>query len=273
MTSTRSAMPSTSGSSLEIISTATPRPASSLSRRCTSAFVPTSMPRVGSSTISTCGSVASHLASTTFCWLPPERTSTGSRRRWYLSCRRAAHSSASAVLVGAEDQPEPRERAQPGERRVARDGEVHHEALLAAVLGHEADAGPHRRAAGGRAAAAGRRPRRGPRPRRSMPKTARATSLRPAPTSPASATISPARTEKLTSKKTPSRVRRSTRSTGVPISAGCLGNSVLSSRPTIRRTISSGVDVGDAGVVHDRAVAHHRDGVRRRERPPRGGGR
>ena len=52
MTSTRSAMPSTSGSSLEIISTATPRPASSLSSRWTSALVPTSMPRVGSSTIS-----------------------------------------------------------------------------------------------------------------------------------------------------------------------------------------------------------------------------
>ena len=46
-------MPSTSGSSLEIISTATPRPASSLISRCTSALVPTSMPRVGSSRIST----------------------------------------------------------------------------------------------------------------------------------------------------------------------------------------------------------------------------
>ena len=55
MTSTRSAMPSTSGSSLEIISTATPWPASSLISRWTSAFVPTSMPRVGSSTISTFG--------------------------------------------------------------------------------------------------------------------------------------------------------------------------------------------------------------------------
>ena len=30
------------------------------------------MPRVGSSRISTCGSVKSHLLSTTFCWLPPE---------------------------------------------------------------------------------------------------------------------------------------------------------------------------------------------------------
>ena len=76
---------------------------------------------------------------------------------------------------------------------------------------------------------------------RSTPKMARATSLRPAPTSPASATISPARTSKPTSKKTPSRVSPSTRRTGSPTSVSCLGKSVLSSRPTIRRTISSGV--------------------------------
>ena len=50
----------------------------------------------------------------------------------------------------------------------------------------------------------------------SMPKIARATSLRPAPTSPASATISPARTSKLMSRKTPSRLRRSTWSTVSP---------------------------------------------------------
>ena len=70
-TSTRSAMPSTSGSSEEIIRIARPWPASSESSRCTSALVPTSMPRVGSSMISSVGSVASHLAMTTFCWLPP----------------------------------------------------------------------------------------------------------------------------------------------------------------------------------------------------------
>ena len=39
-----------------------------------------------------------------------------------------------------------------------------------------------------------------------MPKTARATSLRPAPTKPAKATISPLRTSKEISTKTPSRV-------------------------------------------------------------------
>ncbi len=43
-----------------------------------------------------------------------------------------------------------------------------------------------------------------------MPNTARATSLRPDPTSPASVTISPARTVKEISVNTPSRVSRST---------------------------------------------------------------
>ncbi len=66
-TTMRSAIPSTSGSSDEIMSTATPWAASSESRRCTSAFVPTSMPRVGSSTISRVGLRASHFARTAFC--------------------------------------------------------------------------------------------------------------------------------------------------------------------------------------------------------------
>ena len=89
MTSTRSAMPSTSGSSLETMRTATPSAASCDSSRCTSALVPTSMPRVGSSTISTRGLVDSHLASTTFCWLPPDSVDTGSVSRPALTCSRS----------------------------------------------------------------------------------------------------------------------------------------------------------------------------------------
>ena len=42
-----------------------------------SAFVPTSMPRVGSSRMSRRGSVASQRARMTFCWLPPLRFLTG----------------------------------------------------------------------------------------------------------------------------------------------------------------------------------------------------
>lgn len=55
----------------------TPRRASVDSRRWTSAFVPMSMPRVGSSTMRILGSVASHFARTTFCWFPPDREEAG----------------------------------------------------------------------------------------------------------------------------------------------------------------------------------------------------
>ena len=41
-----------------------------------SCLAPTSMPRVGSSSISSLGLVASHLASSTFCWLPPDSSIT-----------------------------------------------------------------------------------------------------------------------------------------------------------------------------------------------------
>ena len=37
-------------------------------------LLPTSMPRVGSSRMITRGLIDSHLASTTFCWLPPDST-------------------------------------------------------------------------------------------------------------------------------------------------------------------------------------------------------
>ena len=122
-----------------------PGPRARDSRRWTSALVPTSMPRVGSSTISSFGFVASHLASTTFCWLPPDSVPTGSSSRWYLSCSLVPHSLASAFSAAERIRPPLASDAEPRQRRVARDREVHHEALLAAVLGHEADAGAHRR--------------------------------------------------------------------------------------------------------------------------------
>src|SRR3954470_18029267 len=240
MTSTRSAMPSTSGSSLEIIRTATPWPASSLIRRWTSDFVPTSMPRVGSSTMSTFGLVASHFPSTTFCWLPPDSVPTLSPSRWYLSCRRAAHSSASEFSAPLRISPvraSARSRVSDTLRAIERSitspcwrrssGTKPSPARMAASGGPRGSCRP---ATSTRPASA-----------LSMPKIARATSLRPAPTSPASATISPARTSKLTSVKTPSRVSRWTLSIVAPASASSLGNSAESSRPTIRRTTSSGV--------------------------------
>ena len=74
---------------------------------------------------------------------------------------------------------------------------------------------------------------------RSMPKMAWATSLRPAPTSPARAMISPAWTSNDTSVNTPSLVRRSTCSTALPRSARSLGKSASMSRPTIARMIDA----------------------------------
>src|ERR1035437_9456806 len=95
-TSTRSAMPRTSGSSEEIISTARPWVTNPSRIRCTSALVPTSMPRVGSSMISSDGLRASHLPRTTFCWFPPDSVETVLAIRENFSCTRPAHVVASS---------------------------------------------------------------------------------------------------------------------------------------------------------------------------------
>ena len=79
-TSTRSARPSTSGTSLETSRTARP---SSARRRITaysSARAPTSTPRVGSSSSRTRQPRSSQRARTAFCWLPPDRVRIGHGR-------------------------------------------------------------------------------------------------------------------------------------------------------------------------------------------------
>ena len=63
------------------------------------------MPRVGSSMISTFGSVASHLPSTTFCWLPPESVPTGASRSPAFRRRRLPQSAASVDSLFAEMRP------------------------------------------------------------------------------------------------------------------------------------------------------------------------
>ena len=80
-TSTRSARSTTSSSSDETMTMAMP---SSARRRMTaniSPLAPTSMPRVGSSISRTRGRRCSHLATTSFCWLPPESVPVGAPRR------------------------------------------------------------------------------------------------------------------------------------------------------------------------------------------------
>src|SRR5690606_19530905 len=68
---------STSSSSAEMNSTAMPPSDSSATSRWISVLAPTSMPRVGSSRMSSRGSRISQRASSTFCWLPPLRLRTG----------------------------------------------------------------------------------------------------------------------------------------------------------------------------------------------------
>src|SRR4051794_20731817 len=222
MTSTRSAMPSTSGSSLEIISTASPWPASSLISRWTSDFVPTSMPRVGSSTISTFGPVASHFARTTFCWLPPESVLTVSAIRAYLTWSLTAQS---------------RERLRSAPRSIRPALTVVRSPVRPMLRSMDMSITRPwaRRSSGTRARPAAMAVEgaplvsflpsisTSPASQRSTPKTARATSVRPAPTSPARPTISPRRTSKETSVKTPSRVSRRTLRATSPAWTSCLG--------------------------------------------------
>ena len=99
-------MPSTSGSSDDTMTIAIPSAASDDISRCTSALVPTSMPRVGSSTISSFGAIDNHFASTTFCWLPPDSVPTLSPRRWYFSCSRAL--ARLGLLFGGSERREAR---------------------------------------------------------------------------------------------------------------------------------------------------------------------
>ena len=80
------------------------------------------------------------------------------------------------------------------------------------------------------------------------PKMVSATLVRPEPTRPARPRISPRRSENDTSRNTPSSVRPRTSSTVSPISACCLGNSSVISRPTIMR-ISPSVSIWSAGLV------------------------
>ena len=219
---------------------AMPSPASRSRRLCTSALVPTSMPRVGSSTMRMEGRRPSHLASTTFCWLPPDSIDTGSVSRPYLTLSRTAQSAAK--LCSAEARMIPARRSvlsdasatfcwidismtRPCWRRSSGTRPI--PAVMAAV-------GDALRSLCPPAVTA-------PASYRSIPKTARATSLRPAPTSPDRATISPARTSKDTSVNTPSRVSRCTvsrTSPGAPRSPGIRSGI---SRPTMARTRSPAV--------------------------------
>ena len=76
-TTTRSHRPASSSMSVEQISTGAPAAAVERISACISSLAPTSTPRVGSSSRNTDGWASSHLANTTFCWLPPDSEPAG----------------------------------------------------------------------------------------------------------------------------------------------------------------------------------------------------
>ena len=122
-----------------------PDAASSEMIRWTSTLAPMSIPRVGSSRIRILGFEASHLARTTFCWLPP-----GQGPHQLVD---AGHPDVELPRVVVGDlafsrraNQEAREDARKDRQgHVLGDRKVQHEALLVAILGQVRDPGIHRR--------------------------------------------------------------------------------------------------------------------------------
>ena len=200
---------------------------------------PTSTPRVGSSTMSRRGSGASHLASRTFCWLPPESFSSscwvdGVEMFRSLMYRLAMSSMAwrdrtpfretlpntVAAMFWATECP----RKRPATLRSS--GIIPMPALTASQGPPKLTSWPCRRTT--------------PDSRLRTPKMAWQASERPEPTSPERQMSSPARTLKETSSTTGRAARCSTSSTTSPgVTASPRWK--RTSRPTMRRMSSSWV--------------------------------
>ena len=140
----RSDIARTSGRSLEMRMIPSPEAASSEMIRCTSTLAPMSMPRVGSSRMRTVGFDASHLASTTFCWLPPERAATIWSTPVIFTLNCSVYSSATARSADARTRSRGKSRGRIGRVTFCGDREAQHEALLVPVLGQVGDPGVHR---------------------------------------------------------------------------------------------------------------------------------
>ena len=143
ITRMRSLMPRTSGSSLEIMRMPRPCCASSLSRRWISALAPTSTPRVGSSTMSILGLLASHLPTTTFCWLPPESlfTTCSPLVAMMLSCSMSRSPDLRSCRLMTK--PKRVKVSRMAIERFSRMLHLAHQALRAAILGDVGDAQLH----------------------------------------------------------------------------------------------------------------------------------
>ena len=187
-------MPITSGSSLETIRTATPCAGERrASARRSRAWRPRRCRGWARRAARRAGLVASQRASTTFCWLPPER-----------NCDLLVH--ARAETASEESRPGTSRRAPPVRRgKTARTTpsalsridwlRASPVALRSSVI----SASPARMAARGeRGRTARRRRSSSPRVNGSTPKTASSSSVRPEPCRPATPTISPARSVRST---------------------------------------------------------------------------
>ncbi len=103
------------------------------------------MPRVGSSMISTRGSVAIHFASTTFCWLPPESCFTALLRAARADAEALDRlSSPERAFAAAIDDEGLGDAVEDRERDVLADGLRPDQALQAAILRHIGDLQPPR---------------------------------------------------------------------------------------------------------------------------------
>ena len=190
-TAMRSLSRSTSSSSAEMNSTDMPSSQSDSTSRWISAFAPTSMPRVGSSRISSRGSVISQRASRTFCWLPPLRCPTTAFGIGRADVERLDLLGDQLVLPPAGDRPRPAAAGLQREDDVLAHGQLVDEALGAPVLGAEGDAARSSSSAG--CASTPCSPSMSSRPESawSAPKRSRASSVRPEPSRPARPTTSP----------------------------------------------------------------------------------
>ena len=122
------------------MTTARPWAASSAMNSCTAALEPMSMPLVGSSRMMTRGLVASHLAMTTFCWLPPESSADVLVERGGAQVEAARVLAGEAELLGEAQEAAARGAGERGQGDVLEDRQAADRALAAAVLGDVDDA-------------------------------------------------------------------------------------------------------------------------------------
>ena len=197
------------------------------------------MPRVGSSKMTTLEFRASHLPTTTFCWLPPDNPPASTSTLGVLIFRSEtalAHMTSSFFRLTTPSLLHSRSRL--GRAMFSRMGSLVHRPSFFRSSG--ASTIPALMASSGQWMVTDFPSRMiSPDSLGSTPKIARVVSVRPAPISPAKPTISPAYTSKFTSRTIRPAFRFRTSKTFSPFSHSTLGNFSLISRPTMLVMISS----------------------------------